>query len=313
MADSSIHPQFLRRIALSRRKLLAGGLSFALLATGMSSVALAGRPSGQSQLSDLTLAAAQETVLGTYKNDQANVTVKKSVTGSGSTKVVAYIADVTVSNATTLKSAFAKNTFGSRTMETVSTMAKNNNGVVAINVDYHSFRKDGIIIRNGVSYRDVGARQGLGVLRDGSFLLYDEKQTSAAELLAASVWHTMSFGPGLIQNGQVLPGIDKYEIGDFGPVQPGAPGSIQGLQPRTGIGVVEKNHFVMVVVDGRNAGGSRGVTMPEFAQLFIGLGCTEAFNLDGGGSATMYFNGKVVNTPAFMAERATSDILYIAK
>ena len=69
----------------------------------------------------------------------------------------------------------------------------------------------------------------------------------------------------------------------------------------------------MVVVDGRNAGGSRGVTMPEFAQMFLDLGATTAFNLDGGGSATMYFNGAIINNPAFGTERSTSDILYLAK
>jgi exopolysaccharide biosynthesis protein len=313
MTDHSITPHLGRRIAASRRKLLTGGLSFALLTAGLGGVTLAAAPASQGQLSGTALVAAQETTIGTYSNTQAKITVKKSVTGSGSNTVVAYLADVTLNSATALKSAFARNTFGRNITEPVSTTAKNNNGVLAINTDYYGFRNDGIIIRNGTSYRDVPIRQGLGILRDGSFTLYDEKSTSAAKLLAANVWHSLSFGPGLVKSGQVIPGIDKYEIGDFGPVQPGAPGSIQGLQPRTGIGVVTKNHFILMVVDGRNAGGSRGVTMPEFAQLFVDAGCTEAFNLDGGGSSTMYFNGKVINSPAFGTERATSDILYIAK
>ena len=46
------------------------------------------------------------------------------------------------------------------------------------------------------------------------------------------------------------------------------------------------------------------------------LGCTEAYNLDGGGSTTMYFNGQVVNQPTTngntIKERAVSDIVYIA-
>lgn len=313
MTDHSITPHLGHGFVASRRKLLTSGLSFVLLTAGLSGVALATTPAVQGQLSGATLVAAQETTIGTYSNTQAKITVKKSVTGSGSTTVVAYVADVTLNSATALKSAFARNTFGRNITEPVSTTAKNNNGVLAINTDYYGFRNDGIVIRNGVSYRDVPARQGLGILRDGSFLLYDEKQTSAAQLLSANVWHSLSFGPGLVKSGQIISGIDKYEIGDFGPVQPGAPGSIQGLQPRTGVGVIAKNHFILMVVDGRNAGGSKGVTMPEFAQLFVNAGCTEAFNLDGGGSSTMYFNGKVVNSPAFGMERATSDILYVAK
>ena len=192
-------------------------------------------------------------------------------------------------------------------------MARNNNAVLAINTDFYGFRSDGIIIRNGVSYRDNGVRQGLGILRDGGFMLYDETKTNAAQLLASNVWQGFSFGPWLLDGGTVPANIDKYEIGDFGPVQPGAPGSIQGKQPRTGIGVIGKNRFLLMVVDGRGAGGSQGATMPEFAQMFRDAGATSAFNLDGGGSSTMYFNGMVVNKPAFGTERATSDILYIGK
>ena len=71
---------------------------------------------------------------------------------------------------------------------------------------------------------------------------------------------------------------------------------------------------MFVVVDGRSPGYSDGVTMTEFAEIFLEPGATEAYNLDGGGSATMYFNGELVNNPLDEGEeRGTSDILYIAK
>ncbi len=54
---------------------------------------------------------------------------------------------------------------------------------------------------------------------------------------------------------------------------------------------------MFVAVDGRSTGYSRGVTMTEFAQIFKDLGATVAYNLDGGGSTTMYFNGEMVNNP----------------
>lgn len=300
------------RISRCGRVSLVSGLTFALLTTGVSGVALSHRPALQGPNSGMTLVAAQDTLLGNYTNGKATIKVTKRVNGSGKDTVVSFIADVTVTDATTLKSAFARNKFGQNITEPVSTMAKNNSGVLAINSDYYGFRDDGIVIRNGVSYRDVPARQGLAILRDGTFKLYDEKKTNAAKLLAEDVWHTLSFGPGLLQDGKIPTGIDKYEIGDFGNVQPGGPGSIQGLQPRTGIGVVSNNHFLLIVVDGRNANNSRGVTMTEFAQLFLDLGATTAFNLDGGGSVSMYFNGGLVNKPVW-GERATSDMLYVGK
>ena len=126
-------------------------------------------------------------------------------------------------------------------------------------------------------------------------------------MVDAGVWNTLSFGPGLLENGQILEGIDKVQIdtniGNH---------SMQGNQPRTGIGMISANHFVFVAVDGRSTGYSRGLTMIEFAQVFKDLGATVAYNLDGGGSTSMYFNGEVINQPSNGGERGTSDILYIA-
>jgi exopolysaccharide biosynthesis protein len=88
--------------------------------------------------------------------------------------------------------------------------------------------------------------------------------------------------------------------------------SIQGSNPRTGIGIIDENHFVFIVVDGRSPGYSKGVTLTEFAQIFKDLGCTDAYNIDGGGSSTMVFMGRVVNNPLGKnKERGTSDILFI--
>ena len=68
---------------------------------------------------------------------------------------------------------------------------------------------------------------------------------------------------------------------------------------------------MLVVVDGREEGYSRGVTMSGLAQIMVDLGCRVAYNLDGGGSSAMYWNGRIVNRPPNGGERATSDILYV--
>jgi exopolysaccharide biosynthesis protein len=300
-------------IAFCGRKARASGLSLLLLASGLAGVASASAPTVPAQMSTATLAATQDTLVGTYSNSKASITVKKSVSGSGSNTVVAFIADITLTDGTALKSAFAKDSFSKNSTATVSTMAKGKNAVLAINGDYSSFRMNGIIISDGAAYLDKGKRQGLALLRDGSATLYDETKTTASKLTSGNVWQTQSFGPGLVQDGAIPSGIDTYEIDDFGTVQPGAPGSIQGKQPRTGIGFIEKNHYLMIAVDGRNANNSRGATMTEFAQMFLNAGAKLAYNLDGGGSETMYFNGAVVNKPSGGTERATSNMLYIAK
>ena len=85
--------------------------------------------------------------------------------------------------------------------------------------------------------------------------------------------------------------------------------------PRTAIGMIEKGHYVMVVSDGRTS-ESAGLTLYQLAGVMKDLGCTEAYNLDGGGSTTMVFNGNVINKPTTngntISERAVSDIVYIA-
>lgn len=242
-----------------------------------------------------------------YSGNGVSIAIKKVTTGSGSNTLTYFVADVIVSDAAQLSSAFADNSFGRNIIAYTSEIAAQNNAVFAINGDYYGFRSDGIVIRNGQIYRDIPARIGLAFYTDGSMKIYDETQTSAEELLDAGVWNTLSFGPALIENSVISSNLDYVEVDtNFGNH------SIQGNNPRTGIGIIDNNHFVFIVVDGRSTGYSRGVSLTEFAKIFKDLGCTDAYNIDGGGSSTMYFMGRVVNNPLGKnKERGTSDILYI--
>jgi exopolysaccharide biosynthesis protein len=254
--------------------------------------------------------AAAKTVITdtTYSSATTKISIKKVSTGSGDDALVYFVADVLVADARVVRGGFADNKFGTNIIANTSTIAKDNGAVFAINGDYYGFRNSGILIRNGVIYRDNGSRPGLAIYKDGTMRVYDETTTMAADLVKAGVWNTLSFGPVLIDNGSIPTGIDQIEIdtniGNH---------SVQGSQPRTGLGMISANHFVFIAADGRSRGYSKGVTMTEFAQIFKGLGATVAYNLDGGGSTTLWFNGKVVNNPLGRGrERGTSDILYIA-
>ena len=260
--------------------------------------------------------------------NEGSITITSNTTGSGSDAVVSFVADIKLDNATLLRSAFANNKFGQNIIDTPSNIASEHNGIWAINGDYYGFRTTGIVIRNGVVYRDAAAREGLAFYRDGSVKLYDETATNAQTLVNEGVWNTLSFGPALVKDSAIVDGIDSVEVDtNFGNH------SIQGYQPRTGVGVLGTNHLVFIVlgtnhlvfivlgtnhlvfivVDGRSTNYSRGVTIPEFAQMFKDLGCVSAYNLDGGGSSTMVFSNKLVNRPqGGTKERGTSDILYIA-
>lgn len=244
-----------------------------------------------------------------YESDDASISISTVVTGSGESTVTYYVADVVLGDATVLRSAFAQDSYGENIIETTSEIAAAHDAIFAINGDYYGFRDTGIVIRNGVVYRDAGAREGLAFYLDGSVRVYDETTTSAADLLADGVWNTLSFGPAIVEDGAVVDGIESVEVDtNFGNH------SIQGDQPRTAVGVIDDNHLVFVVVDGRSTGYSEGVTLTELADIMISLGAETAYNLDGGGSSTMVFDGELVNNPLGTgSERGTSDILYVER
>jgi exopolysaccharide biosynthesis protein len=243
-----------------------------------------------------------------YTSSTTSLSIEKVTTGSGSDTITYFVADITTTDATLIRSAFAQDKFGTNITAYPSVIAKGKNAVLAINGDYYGFRDTGIVVRDGVAYRDKGARQGLAMYRDGSMTLYDETATNAKQLIADGVWSTLSFGPGLVEGDKVIDGIDSIEIDtNFGNH------SIQGEQPRTAVGMIAANHVLWIVVDGRSTGYSRGMTMPELAQVFLDRGAQVAYNLDGGGSSAMVFNGSLVNNPLGKGqERGTSDILYVA-
>lgn len=266
----------------------------------------AGSPAGGTTAGTSTAAAS---VLDdwNYVGADKEIHIKKVEIGTGSDKVTYYAAEVKLNTTASLMSAFAKNQFGRNITENTSKIASDNNAIFAINGDYYGFRSDGVIIRNGTLFRDEPARIGLGIYQDGTMKAYDEDETGSSELLKNGVLHTLSFGPALVTDGKAVTSFDNVKIdSNFGNR------TIEDANPRTGIGIIAPNHFLFVVVDGRSSGYSKGMSLNDFAKLFAGLGATEAYNLDGGGSSTMYFNGRVVNNPLGKGkERGVSDILYL--
>ncbi len=300
--------------------LALGGILFALadryLIPHVEAVALPATPTAPAS-GDATPAVPADatdtsgTVVSTatdYVSDDLAIHIAKVVTGTGNATVTYYVADVTVSDVSLLLSAFPNDTFGRNITADTSVVAAAHDALFAINGDYFGFRADGVEIRNGVLYRDEPARVGAAIYADGTMDFYDETRVSAATLLADGALQTLSFGPVLVDDGVVQTDFTGYRVD----TNMGNASSIAGSNPRTGIGMISANHYVFVVVDGRSPGYSAGLTLAKFAQVFRDLGCTQAYNLDGGGSSTMYFQGAVVNDPLGRGqERGVSDILYI--
>jgi len=215
-----------------------------------------------------------------------------------------YVADIKLSSPEFLKTALAKNTYGKNVKEETSVIAKNNNAILAINGDYFGARERGYVLRNGVLYRDLPAtdREALVIYDDGSFEIVLEKAVSAANLYRNGAQQIFSFGPGLIEDGKIV--IDEDEEAR----------KADQDNPRTAIAIVGEGHYLFVVADGRTD-ESEGVNLFDLADFMLGLGAVTAYNLDGGGSSALYFNGKIINVPISGGkknnERSVSDIVYI--
>lgn len=239
------------------------------------------------------------TVIGQYSDSKTSITLKQYREYDSNI----YVADVTVSDASDLKTALANNTYGRNVTDTTSDMAENNNAVLAINGDYYGARQSGYVIRNGKLYRDTsGNRDALVIQKNGEFKFVSESETSASELLQDGALQVFSFGPVLLNNGEISVG-ENDEVG-----------MAMASNPRTAIGYLGNNHYVFVVSDGRTS-ESAGLSLYELASFMKELGVKDAYNLDGGGSSTMVFKGEIINNPTTSGrsgeERAVSDIVYI--
>lgn len=213
-----------------------------------------------------------------------------------------YIADIQISDPSYLQTALAGNTYGRNIKAATSEIAAENNAILAINGDYYGFRDYGYVLRNGVLYRDTaGDGDSLVIDNNGNFSIINEAKISLDSLDLSSIWQIVSFGPALIENGEITVNSNS-EVG-----------RAMTSNPRTAIGQISELHYIIVVSDGRTD-ESAGLSLLDLAQVFADRGCTTAYNLDGGGSSTMYFNGEVVNVPTdgrSIGEREVSDIVYI--
>ena len=266
--------------------------------------ALAGDEAAESAETDLTPISEKfeeqftDTVAVTensYQSPDISVTVTRETAG----RITYYLADIYVRDITCFQSALARNTYGSGFRDSIEDMAFLNNALLAVNGDYYGNTREGVVIRNGVIYRANPTSCDVCVLYyNGVMRVMPGSSFSVEEAIADGAWQAWTFGPALLDtDGSVLTSFASTN-------------RIISANPRTAIGYYEPGHYCMVVVDGR--GTSAGITLPDLSQLFYDLGCTAAYNLDGGNSSIMVWQDAVINDPSG-GGRESSDALLIAE
>ena len=243
----------------------------------------------------------------TYEYENVKIKIDQWCWNFGSHDVRFFVADILTQRPDQLRTAFAGDAYSRSSVEGTSVIAERNGAILAVNGDYYNYKEDnGTVIRNGVLYRDKkSTRDHLLIDKDGNFsVVYkrDYEQGHGQEWIDSGVVQSLVFGPALVDNGALVELPEKYAI------------STKDTQrePRVAIGQVDTNHYVFVIADGRRTDWSeKGMTLQELQQVCLEAGCRVAFNLDGGGSATMVLSGERVNMGSTTRERDVSDIVYI--
>lgn len=217
-----------------------------------------------------------------------------------------WTAQITIKNPSQMFSALSYGTYGGM-RETTSHAVKRNNAIVGINGSAFSYDTgrpcfDAVKIQNGRIYNKAGGTSysNCAVLWDGT-MFTPRVHLTAQQLVDMGVKDTFNFGPPLIENGKKV----NYNMANSGNDW----GLVTYKDPRSAVGMIKKGQYVLLVADGRGQGGSLGLTRGEMQKIFAGYGCTYAYNMDGGGSATLSYRGTVLNNPSDGNERPCGDFL----
>lgn len=255
---------------------------------------------------DCYIAADEENgVLQGYQDDSLTVTMERVKVGDSTFNV----ARVKIAHPSQLRTGL-ENEKASRNNK-ISSMAKKHNAVVAIGGDFFADAKNGYIVRQYKEFRKSpkSVYDMLLVDNKGDFHIILRSDAEELKALLTSEELTFpnifNFGPALIKDGVLLETPQYY-------IDNGNRYNIKSKsEPRCAIGQMGELEYMFVVVDGRRK-DSDGCSTAELAEWMFSQGCQQAYNLDGGNSALMWFGGENYSDKTTKNERTVSDFIYIS-
>ncbi len=237
-----------------------------------------------------------------YTSDKVSIQIKRIQNPEGFPKpMVCFVADIYIEDITSIRSAWSMDTLkesASKPKDVLDLMAREN-ALLMINGDYVSKWDFGCVVCNGKVARKVDNPRydACVLLKDGTMLTLEGDKTSSEQILAMDPWQAWCFGPVLLdENGRAKTKFNS---------------SLTGVHPRTAVGYYAPGHYCFVVVDGRRNNYSKGMTFSELSRFMESLGCAAAYNMDGGGSSVMAFDGRRLNKPS--DNRKIPDVIYICE
>ena len=166
-----------------------------------------------------------------YKSENINV----NVSHYSEDGVIYNIAEIYIRDLKYFKTAFGGEAFKKST-EKLPVLAERHNAIIAISGDHYGARAKGVVVRNGVMYRNTKF-EDIGILTDrGELITMPASKYDPDSLTEYGAWQVWCFGPELLDNGTVKTKFNS---------------NVTRANPRTAIGCVEPGHYFFVVIDGR--------------------------------------------------------------
>ena len=220
---------------------------------------------------------------------------------------VCTFAEVKIADGSQLRRALAGDSYSSSIQLKASDMARAVNAVTAINGDFYAFRSIGVVVYKRELCRFVPSVLDTCFFTSSGEMLFAHagELTDAAEterfIKENDVLFSTSFGPILVEDGQIRE-LYSYPVGE-----------VFEYFARSAIGTVGPLHYLLMVTSSEN---SRmyldGMYAATAAQIMYDKGCRQAYELDGGQTAVIVFDGIPANGIVYGSERTMSDILYFA-
>jgi len=209
-----------------------------------------------------------------------------------------FVADIYVSSVSHLRRVFSHGQWN-KNAQRAKTLVQDAGAILTITGDYSGLLSQGLVVGNGRVLRSSGNRQRDNCLiyPDGRMQTFARRELDVEEAILQPIWQSFLFGPTLLSaDGQA---IDKFDS------------KIGVANPRSVIGYFAPGHYCFVLADGRQK-NSRGLALVPLSRFMVDLGCVAAYNLDGGQSAMLWFNGQMINAP-YKGGRPLTDMVYIGE
>jgi len=213
--------------------------------------------------------------------------------------------EVKIAHASQFRRFLSEGKYNSGILHTTTEMAESVNAVVASSGDYYGYRRIGIVVNDGLVYRERGHFLDTCFIDNNGDMIFSyagdmiEKEVVQQFVDDNNIRFSICFGPVMILDGEnVVPG--RYNSGE-----------INRPYPRAALCQMDTLHYVVVVAN-TEAPHYRMVTVPDFADRLLEMGIHTAYALDGGQTAAIVIDNQLINTVSYGSQREISDIFYFA-